>query len=221
MARPTQSYGLYVQQFGRALRLMEGKEWAIIIDHVGNVVRHGLPDMARDWSLARRDKRRSSASDAIPLKACVKCAGVYERVMKACPYCQHVDTPAQRTRVEYVDGDLEELTPAVLAVMRGEIAKMDRTLDQVRIDSSAKCMPDIGIKRDVNLHAKRQIAQTKLRDAISWWGAWQGASGHDYPVIHRTFYHTFNIDIASAQTLGVKEAEELCTRVTEKIPSGQ
>ncbi|MFW2011210.1 DEAD/DEAH box helicase, partial [Acinetobacter nosocomialis] len=28
MARPTQSYGLYVQQFGRALRLMDGKDWA-------------------------------------------------------------------------------------------------------------------------------------------------------------------------------------------------
>jgi superfamily II DNA or RNA helicase len=35
MARPTQSYSLYCQQFGRALRPLEGKTHAIIIDHVG------------------------------------------------------------------------------------------------------------------------------------------------------------------------------------------
>lgn len=44
MARPTMSYALYVQQFSLALRLMDGKTEAIIIDHVGNVRRHGLPD---------------------------------------------------------------------------------------------------------------------------------------------------------------------------------
>ena len=73
MARPTASYGLYVQIFGRGLRPMylegaplettEQRLWAIansikpnaiIIDHVGNVVRHGLPDANREWSLDRR-----------------------------------------------------------------------------------------------------------------------------------------------------------------------
>ena len=44
MARATDSYPLYHQQFMRALRRQEGKDRAIIIDHVGNVVRHGLPD---------------------------------------------------------------------------------------------------------------------------------------------------------------------------------
>jgi DNA repair protein RadD len=57
MARPTESYGLYCQQFGRVLRPLPGKTVGIIIDHVGNVVRHGLPDKPRRWSLDRREKR--------------------------------------------------------------------------------------------------------------------------------------------------------------------
>ena len=56
MGRPTASYGLYVQQFGRACRPMENKDRAIIIDHVGNVLRHGLPDAPRIWTLDRRDR---------------------------------------------------------------------------------------------------------------------------------------------------------------------
>src|SRR5690606_20969131 len=36
MARPTQSYCTFAQQFGRALRPLPGKTHAIIIDHVNN-----------------------------------------------------------------------------------------------------------------------------------------------------------------------------------------
>ena len=31
---------------------------AIIIDHVGNVFRHGMPDEDRDWSLESKKKRK-------------------------------------------------------------------------------------------------------------------------------------------------------------------
>jgi len=44
MARPTASLAVYLQQFGRALRTMPGKLFGLIIDHVSNVKRHGLPD---------------------------------------------------------------------------------------------------------------------------------------------------------------------------------
>jgi DNA repair protein RadD len=57
MGRLTDSYALYAQQFGRALRLLDGKTQATILDHVGNWERHGLPDRDRDWSLDRRERR--------------------------------------------------------------------------------------------------------------------------------------------------------------------
>ena len=78
MGRPTASFGLYAQQFGRALRPSEGKGYAIIIDHVGNVIQHGLPDAPRVWTLDRRERRARGAADAAPtVRACPSCTGVY------------------------------------------------------------------------------------------------------------------------------------------------
>jgi DNA repair protein RadD len=44
LARPTKSYNLYVQQMGRGTRICTetGKKDCIILDHAGNVLRHGL-----------------------------------------------------------------------------------------------------------------------------------------------------------------------------------
>ena len=44
MARPTKSYPVFAQQFGRALRPLPGKSHGIVIDHVNNVITHRLPD---------------------------------------------------------------------------------------------------------------------------------------------------------------------------------
>ncbi|MGG6498847.1 UNVERIFIED_CONTAM: ATP-dependent helicase, partial [Bacteroidetes bacterium 56_B9] len=51
MLRPTQSLSLYLQFAMRPLNPREGKI-AIIIDHVANVERFGLPNMDRDWTLS-------------------------------------------------------------------------------------------------------------------------------------------------------------------------
>lgn len=47
LLRPTHSLGLYMQQVGRVLRPYTGKSHAVILDHVGNVFRFGLPDIDR------------------------------------------------------------------------------------------------------------------------------------------------------------------------------
>jgi DNA repair protein RadD len=49
LLRPTQSLALHIQQMGRSLRPKPYP--AIILDHVGNVLRHGLPDTGHDWTL--------------------------------------------------------------------------------------------------------------------------------------------------------------------------
>ncbi|KAK9809040.1 hypothetical protein WJX72_008319 [[Myrmecia] bisecta] len=43
LVRPTQSYGLYIQQVGRGLRPSPGKEDCLVLDLVGNVAYHGPP----------------------------------------------------------------------------------------------------------------------------------------------------------------------------------
>jgi superfamily II DNA or RNA helicase len=49
LARPTRSLALYLQQVGRGLRVVEGKERTIIIDNVGLYNYFGLPDANRKW----------------------------------------------------------------------------------------------------------------------------------------------------------------------------
>ncbi|WP_259455663.1 DEAD/DEAH box helicase, partial [Listeria monocytogenes] len=71
MLRPTQSLSLYIQQSMRGMRYRTGKT-AIIIDHVGNVNRFGLPDMERKWSLEAKKGSNSNKAEA-PVKICPDC----------------------------------------------------------------------------------------------------------------------------------------------------
>lgn len=211
MARPTASYGLFVQQFGRSLRPLGGKNHGIIIDHVGNVGRHGLPDAPRQWRLWDENfgkrKRRTDNEPDIPVTTCEACFAAYERVHKACPYCGHESVPAGRGRPEQVDGDLIELTPEVLAQMRGEIERID---GEPIIPHTADEAVIRGAKAQ---HRRRQEAQQELRDAMGIWGGIRLAEGDTDSMMQRRFYHTFGIDVMSAQALGRPDAEELKQRI--------
>ena len=218
-ARPTQSYSVYVQQFGRALRIMEGKEVAIIIDHAGNVMRHGLPDVDKVWSLDSRERRPRSANDDddIPLRYCTECTQPYARSSNECPHCGAIWVPAERGGPEHVDGDLCELDPVVLSALRGEIDRIDEDpislMDRMR---HAGAPPQVVAGARAQ-HERRQAAQSVLRDAIAWWAAWQRHAGRDDREIHRRFWFKFGVDIMTAQTLGRGDAEQLTHRVNDDI----
>ena len=207
MARPTQSFTLFAQQFGRALRPMEGKDYAIIIDHVGNVHRHGLPDAPRVWTLERREKNsRGLAKGVLSVRTCVKCAGVYESYRKSCPFCGHVPEYFGRSAPEEVDGDLYELTPEALARLRGEI--------EAPPTFPYSATPEIigAIKKR---HREKTEAQAALKQAMAQWGGKHSQRTDVEAVreLQRLFFHTFGIDVASAQALGRREAEELIGRI--------
>lgn len=57
LVRPTKSLSLYLQMVGRGMRAAENKKMMTIIDHVGNVLRHGFPDEDHAWTLAGKIKR--------------------------------------------------------------------------------------------------------------------------------------------------------------------
>jgi hypothetical protein len=210
MARPTQSFALFAQQFGRALRPLEGKAHATIIDHVDNTRRHGLPDAAREWSLDRRERRsRSLTADVIPTRVCPneQCLGVYERIYRVCPYCGYVPQSAGRSAPEQVDGDLAELTPEALAALRGEISRIDAA---PRFPAGTTPAVEGAIKKH---HYGRQRAQAALRAAIAGWSGWQEYLGRSLPEQHRRFFFRYGIDIGSAQVLGEREAAALTERI--------
>lgn len=208
-ARPTASYTTYVQQFGRALRPLEGKTHAIIIDHVGNVVRHGLPDGTRLWTLDRRERLSKTTFNGVPLRTCLNpvCCYVYSRLIRECPNCGLYTPPADRSKPEYVDGDLHELDPTVLAALRGEI---ERIGDPPRIPHGAS---DIIAGAIAKNHRRRQEAQLNLREFIAAWAGRHHAAGETDSQIHKRFYFSFGIDILTAQTLNTKDAIALCDRI--------
>ena len=226
MVRPTESFNLFCQQFGRSLRILEGKTEAIIIDHVGNCVKfsqtHGLPDSRIAWSLDRREKRSKASKDPdlIPVKACPECSSLYEAIYKVCPYCGHERLPAARTAPEFVDGDLCELDTATLAAMRGAINKIDRPADLIRAALERAGKPYPAAKGAANRHAERQEAQAGLRESIALWAGHRRAIGQADSISYREFYFKYGIDVLSAQTLGRPEAEALAERINCNIGGG-
>lgn len=213
------SYALYVQQFGRALRLLDGKATAIIIDHVGNVQRHNLPDKPRVWSLDRRERGARSATDPdlIPTKTCQECTAVFEATHDSCPFCGHYNEPAGRSRPDQVDGNLLELDPAVLAQMRGEIERIDEDPAALRRRMEHAGAPGAAVGGAVKNHRNRQEAQGKLRDTIALWAGYQRAAGRSKPEAYKRFFWRYGVDAWSAQALGRTEAETLTTKIATDL----
>lgn len=220
LARPTESYALHAQQFGRGLRIMEGKERAIIIDHVGNVQRHGLPDAPQQWTLDRRERRVRGQRDPdlIPVRTCPSCLSVFEGTHKVCPFCQTEIMPTSRSAPEFVDGDLTELSPEVLARMRREA---DKVLDEPANSVWERVMNATG-NRDAargaaKKHVEKQDAQRSLRDKISLWAGWQDAFGRPRFESYRRFFWKFGVDVLSAQALNRADSEVLREKIETDI----
>lgn len=109
LLRPTQSLGLYLQQVGRVLRPAPGKAAAIVLDHVGNVHRHGFPDDPRDWSLDGVQRRSAAGGPAAPtVRTCEQCFAAFSP-QPQCPVCGADCAPAPARQVKQVAGELQEL----------------------------------------------------------------------------------------------------------------
>lgn len=107
MLRPTMSLSLCIQQWGRGLRTAPEieKTHCLILDHVNNYQRHGLPDDHREWSLDKGIVRvkRGESSD-IKIKRCPNCFYAHAPSLK-CPNCGHEYIADDRT-IKEVDGEL-------------------------------------------------------------------------------------------------------------------
>lgn len=109
--RPTQSLALHLQCIGRALR--RKPKPAILLDHAGNILRHGLPDDEREWDLSgqtKRSKKRAADEDALPIRQCEQCYTVH-RPAPVCPSCGFV-YPNRARQIETVDGELQPVKAA-------------------------------------------------------------------------------------------------------------
>lgn len=92
LMRPTQSLSLYIQQSMRPMRYQPNKI-ATIIDHVGNVHRHGFPEMEREWTLDKKKKKNRKQVEEFPIWECPECLMVFEKdkiTNNICPHCGYV-----------------------------------------------------------------------------------------------------------------------------------
>ena len=213
MARPTASLGKYLQMIGRCLRPLKGKT-ALIIDHVSNVIRHGLPDKDRFWTLERRDKRAKQVRDPeeIELTTCRKCLKPYEKFRILCPYCGfNRPLPEPRSRsIEMVEGDLVLLDKVKLSQMRNNII-LENAADVG--DRVAKVAGVIAGKGVANRQLEKITAHDELSDSIAQWAAIERAKGFNDREIYRKFYLTLGVDVLTALNSTRKRKEiEILTK---------
>ncbi|MDE6087922.1 MAG: DEAD/DEAH box helicase [Oscillospiraceae bacterium] len=91
MLRPTKSLTLYIQQSMRCMRYRLNKK-AVILDHVGNYARFGMPDDDREWTLAGKPKKNGNQEEKeISALQCKECFAVFQlkpgQTPVICPYC--------------------------------------------------------------------------------------------------------------------------------------
>ena len=108
LLRPTHSLTLYIQQAMRCMRYREGKR-AVIIDHVGNYARHGMPDDAREWSLDKKEKRsyvKAEKETSETVRSCPECFFTFPAVAAKSGYCPHcgAELPRKQRKLDTDEG---------------------------------------------------------------------------------------------------------------------
>lgn len=190
LLRPTKSEGLFLQQVGRVLRPAPGKEYGLVIDHVGNTGRwidgefrrnHGLPADERDWSLDGRKKRKRAANDnekAEPLAQCPKCYAAHDPAPK-CPVCGFT-YQTKMILPQQVDGELREVTDEDAGR-----ARVEQRRQQGRAQSVEQMVSQLGYSRERAQHIlaardEKEKLRAELREMV---GRWCAATGKAWQAV--------------------------------------
>jgi DNA repair protein RadD len=222
MARPTASLAKYLQMVGRALRILDGKEYAYIIDPVRNWERHQMPDWPRTWTLDARPKGvRRSLSDLEKQVICLGCSQPYPGYLLACPHqlvpeCLHPPEPPGRSLPEEVAGDLAELDQEALAGLFAQVAAANLTDEEYDADLIARHVPHIGRGAARRRNRAERQRRAVLRELVGWWVGMQPA-GRDLREVHKRFYSRFGIDIVLAFALDVAGTDALINAIQLKF----
>lgn len=122
LMRPTKSLTRFLQSVGRVMRPFPGKPYAMIMDHVGDFRRHGLPDKVREWSLEdRKKKKRKGGGDGAIAPEDVQCGA-----------CQLI-SPIWKVRQN--SGKCPECGVDIFIVrIEGELVELQRETEDMTVD---------------------------------------------------------------------------------------
>ncbi len=146
LLRKTESTSLYLQQTGRASRVSPNKEYAIVLDHVGNSIEHGLPDQERKWTLEgykKNKKKKNDDEENETTRQCETCYAVYEKTLTHCPQCGE-EFKIKVRKIEYQEGNLEIANEKELLLLqekkkqRMEIGRANSLEELIKIGKKRK-----------------------------------------------------------------------------------
>lgn len=182
LLRPTESLALYLQQVGRVLRPAEGKEWGLILDHAGNVERHGMPHYEHEWTLEGRKKGRGGKRETDPEARAVQCPTCHgwevPREVCGCikadgTKCEH-KFEVQSREIKYRAGHLEEVTEENPPMPKIQTGKLQNVAQMKAAGISTARAQHILAAR-----AEKEKLQTELRDLLTQWAKKTGIGVRD------------------------------------------
>ncbi len=142
MLRPTQSLGLYLQMVGRALRRAPGKDRAVVLDHAGNSLRHGLPADPREWSLEGKPRKQRDDQPQRRLRHCKTCGAVNAVGAMQCVGCgaELKPTPAEQREInaKLIAAERNQMIREIRAMTYQEARRFADSADKARLVAFAK-----------------------------------------------------------------------------------
>ena len=208
LLRPTQSLALYLQQVGRALRVFPGKTEALILDHVGAVMTHGLPDEEREWSLdgvRRRAKREEEAEPALAVRTCTQCYTIH-RAAPTCPSCGWV-YPMRAREIGQTDGELVELGRDQLEALR----RQKRALQGQAQSLEALVAQGISRYRAAKILEAREQKARLVGEVLDGLEALRAATG-------RGSYAALGVTLGDVRRMKPAELRALQARILAAVP---
>lgn len=108
--RPTASLCVWTQQSGRPLRPYPGKTYCYILDHVGNIHRHGSPIADRDWTLDAEEigPSKGLAPERKDFWICDKCYASNNMSDDICEQCGEGRKVNSR-EIKEIEGQLQKI----------------------------------------------------------------------------------------------------------------
>lgn len=153
LARPTASLTLYIQQSMRPLRPDPDNpsKVAVIIDHVGNCFRHGLPNAPQEWTLDSKPKKKQIRE--VPMHQCPKCYQVWMTPQRTCPYCGYVPPVAER--------EVKEEAGTLAKIDSLKLLEKKRKRQEVGRARSRQDLEDIALRRGYKFGWVRKMMEIK------------------------------------------------------------
>ncbi len=147
--QPTPSRGTQRQKIGRLTRKAPGKEFAILLDMVGNHRVFPGSDIYAEWeSNFDSQKYNKKPSGTGEENVCPLCYALIPVGETTCPDCgaEKKKVPKKEKKQKHLDGELVEIKPVPLAEREGEDkAQIQMNINQALQDDDIAALYEIGL----------------------------------------------------------------------------